>query len=198
MRTGGDPRRRRNLQETGAPPPRLLRPPPATTAAPASYRVSGAPEDRTAEIRPLFRPGTAAHRSGRAADNSPRCPGRRKWGPQSPGRPARRGGFLGSAQSQNELTGRRGGFCGSRLPSRGHWAPWHSRCHPATRQSLAGRGLANPQPWERSQALCFSRSAQGQGNPACLLVGMDYWKIRRKVPCTSACTVLFGSQQAVK
>lgn len=108
VRTGGDPRRRRNLQETGAPPPRLLRPPPATTAAPASYRVSGASEDRTAEIRPLFRPGTAAHRSGRAADNSPRCPGRRKWGPQSPGR-----GLPGSAQSQNQLAGKTGAGAGS-------------------------------------------------------------------------------------
>lgn len=69
---------------------------------------------------------------------------------------------------------------------------------PSHPPGLAGRGLANPQRRERSQALCFSRSAQGQGNPACLLVGMDYWKIRRKVPCTSACTVLFGRQQAMK
>lgn len=71
----------------------------------------------------------------------------------------------------------------------------------ASTERPGGRGRGGDwqtQAREPGQALCFSRSAPGQGNPACLLVGIGFWKVGRKVSCTSACTALFGSQQTVK
>lgn len=141
---------------------RLLTPgprPPLTLIATRGASGQGWPAV-TAEIRPLFPPGSQNRRSGRGARGSPFRPGGRKRGRGSgPGRSRVCAGADEPARADRR--GRR--FCGPRLPSRGSRAPWRGRRWP---------GAAWPtQPWELSQALCFSRSAQGQGSPACLFGG---------------------------
>lgn len=161
--------------------PGILPTPRAATAVHAAYRVSGASEEGcpagTAEIRPLFPPGPEA------AAPPPQQPeagaGLQAWGPPrvcaGAGR-ACRGGGRGERPAQSGVLRPAAALCW-KLGAVARLLP--PSCPPA----LAGRGLANPTR-ETSQALCFSRSTQGQGNPVCLLVGMDYWKTRRKVPCT--------------
>lgn len=150
--------------------------------------------------RKAARPGRlkSAHCSLRGQQQQPPPPRRPEAGA---GLQAR--GRVGSAQAQDELAGwGAGGKTGAVWGSAARGCPLLEVGRRGTAVSTsppacaAGRGLANPTR-EASQALCFSRSDQGQGNPVCLSVGMDYWKTRRKVPCTSACTVLFWSQQTV-
>ena len=64
--------------------------------------------------------------------------------------------------------------------------------------ALAGRGPANPALGTAPGAVFFQVRSRARGTLRVCLVGMAYWKTRRKVPCKSACTVLFGSQQPVK
>lgn len=134
----------------------------ATTEAHSSYRVSGASEEGwsppTDEIRLLFPPGTQNRCSGWRPFGSPLRPGGRKRGPGTG--PQRPPVCAGAGESARE-DGRGRGFCGPRLPSRGSWVPWRGRRWPA----------ADPrtQLWELRQALCFSRSAQGPGEP-CVFV----------------------------
>lgn len=191
----GRPRNRRRIEVTRARPLK----PPATTAAHASYRVSGASEEgcpaRMAEIRPLFPPGTAAttlQDGGRQQPPPPQPP------EAGAGRRAR--GRLRSAQSQDELA--RGRPAQSRLLRPAGALSWKSGAmvrplSPSRPRVLAGRGLANTTPGAQPSSVFF-QVRSGPGEPCMFIGGMDYWKIRRKVSCTSACTVLFGSQQTVK
>lgn len=98
----------------------------------ASYRISGASKEgcpaRTAEIRPLFPPGTAELLLKSAGHQQPPPPappeaqaGRRARAALDVRR--RRPSLLGEDRGDRR-------FCGPRLPSRGTWALRHGRCHP--------------------------------------------------------------------
>ena len=103
---------------------------------------------------------------------------------RGPGAPGRRG-----------ASGRRSR--GPRAPPGGSWAPGHPACvH--MRPALAPSGWqAKPRPGAQPSAVFFQVRA-GTGRLRVCSVEIVYWKTRRKVPCRSAWTVLFGSQQPVK
>ncbi|XP_013845125.1 uncharacterized protein LOC102160111 isoform X3 [Sus scrofa] len=63
--------------------------------------------------------------------------------------------------------------------------------------SLGRAGRSRPQAarWEPSQERCFSRSAQGHGNPRVCLVGMDSWKTRRKALPAAGSALLMDTIQ---
>lgn len=178
----------RGLPAAGNPSPN-----PGQTAAPASSRVLGASEEgylaRAAEIRPLFPPGTL-HRRSEEADGSP----------PPPRPPEARAGLgarsrLASAQAQAEPAGEAGRGRGSA-----------SRCCPLVDGGRHGTAASTQQPgadWQppaRSPAkrCVFPGPRRARETLRVCLMGMDSWKTRRKVPCTSACTALFRSPQRVQ
>nr|XP_045252220.1 uncharacterized protein LOC123574509 isoform X1 [Macaca fascicularis] len=69
-------------------------------------------------------------------------------------------------------------------------------CAGAGRGSRARSDFCGP--WLPSRGREAPWSARARGTLRVYLVGVVYWESRRKVPCKSACTVLFGSQQPGK
>lgn len=174
------PRRRGNSSNPRA------RPPLTPLIAPREASGQGWPA-LTAEIRPLFPPETqnAAPAGGPAAAHSSRAA-------RSAGR-ARGQGGRGSAQAQASRPGQTGAVGGS--AARG--CPLVE----VGRHGVAGAGperQGEPNPGNSARRCDFPGPRRARGTLSVCLVGMDYWKTRRKVPCKSACTVLFGSQQPVK
>lgn len=184
----------RGLPATGNPSPN-----PSQTAAPASYRISGASEEgclaRAAEIRPLFPPGrggcTTARTRPTAAPAAPATGSAGRARGQGPPSVCAGAGWAGGGSRA------RPGICVPLLPSGGSRAPWHGRFHPAAGGCRAG-GDWQPQAGSPAKRCVFPNPRRARETLRVCLMGMDSWKTRRKVPWTSACTVLFRSQQTVQ